>query len=201
SQASTVQLIAVNASTGAIEWRIFGPQEAIDAGIDYGSLLLQGRLIIWQVAGTLYSIDSTLGQIQWLRPIAEDDPNILVAEESHMAEAAGVLLVERSSIYRVLDVTSGNQLQAIPNPNTHTLQSVAGVTAIGNIFLIYGDSTVEAINAATQQIIWKQNEFDAIEGLKISDDKKMIYVVQLNSVDQSLPTPVQVLTEIGRAHV
>src|SRR5207248_11366840 len=37
---------------------------------------------------------------------------------------------------------------------------------------------------------------DAIEGLKISDDKKMIYVVQLNSVDQSLPTPVQVLTAL-----
>jgi outer membrane protein assembly factor BamB len=52
------------------------------------------------------------------------------------------------------------------------------------------------VNAATQQIIWKQDNFDAIKGLTISDDKKMVYVVQLNSVDQSLPAPVQALTAL-----
>ncbi len=192
----TIQLIAVNSSTGNIEWRIFDPSEAINAPTDYGSLLLQGRMIFWQTAGTIYSIDSTLGQIQWRRSILEDDPNALPAEEPHMAEAAGVLLVERSSIYRVLNAASGNELSGIPNPDSGTVESLAGVTAVGNIFLIYGDSTVEAINATTQQIIWKQDQFDAIEGVKVSDDKKTVYVVQLNSIDQSTPTPIQAITAL-----
>jgi glucose dehydrogenase len=33
-------------------------------------------------------------------------------------------------------------------------------------------------------------------GLKVSDDKKMIYVVQLNSIDQSVTTPIQALTAL-----
>ena len=191
-----VQLIAVNTSTGNIEWRIFGPQEDINAPLDDGSLLLPGRLIYWQVAGTIYSIDTTLGQIQWRRSIIDDDPYALLTEEAQMAEAAGVLLVERSSVYHVLDAASGNELQSFSNPNTGTSQSLAGIIAVDNTFLVYGDSTIEAVNAATQQIIWKQDNFDAIQNLKVSDDKKTVYIVQLNSVDQSLPTPVQALTAL-----
>jgi outer membrane protein assembly factor BamB len=61
---TAVQLLAVNQTTGSIDWRVFGSPEPSHVH-DYGALLLlkDGRAI-WQVAGTLYAIDTALGQIE-----------------------------------------------------------------------------------------------------------------------------------------
>ncbi|MBV9691859.1 MAG: PQQ-binding-like beta-propeller repeat protein [Ktedonobacteraceae bacterium] len=58
-----VQLLAVDQPTGNVDWRVFGSPEPSHVH-DYGVLLLKAGQAIWRVAGTLYTIDTTLGQIE-----------------------------------------------------------------------------------------------------------------------------------------
>jgi outer membrane protein assembly factor BamB len=181
-----VQLIAVNKTTGSIEWRIFGPHEPASASADFGSLLLRGRSIIWQVANTIYALDSMLGQIQWSRYIANSNPY----EESQMAETEGILLVARSDLYHALDPATGNESWTIANPGIDTLQTPGGIAAANHVFLIYGGGALLAIDPVNQHIIWSQKQLEAIQGLKVSDDNTTVYAIKLSHITGSPATQV-----------
>ncbi|MBV9707429.1 MAG: PQQ-binding-like beta-propeller repeat protein [Chloroflexi bacterium] len=58
-----VQLLAVDQTTGNVDWRVFGSPEPNHVH-DYGALLLKDGQATWKVAGTLYTIDTTLGQLE-----------------------------------------------------------------------------------------------------------------------------------------
>lgn len=202
SSGPTVQLLAVDQSTGNAEWRVFGPVELDATPPDYGKLLMYGRQVIWQVAGNLYAIDTMLGQIQWRQHIGDQSLQMVPQEESPMALAAGILLVGRSEALHALDANSGNELWVLPNPDSGTLQPLAGIVASGNLFLIYGHGFLEAVDATTRQIVWSHNELDEVKQLKISDDGTMAYAVLINTVPGN--SPAQVLTALdlktGAAH-
>ncbi len=189
-----VQLIAVDKTSGAIAWRIFGPREPGNATTDFGSLLFQGRTTIWQVANTIYALDTLLGQIQWLRSIAEHLPQASLHEEAQMAETAGVLLITRSDVFHALDLANGNERWVIANPGSGSGQVSGGVVAASNIFLIYGSKTLQAINPADQHSIWSQKPPEAIQSLKLSEDGTMIYAI-LADTQPGNPT-TQLLTAL-----
>jgi outer membrane protein assembly factor BamB len=193
SSGPAVQLLAVEQSTGNIEWRVFGPVELDATPPDFGKLLPHGRQVIWQVAGNLYAIDTLLGQIQWRQHI-DEGPQVLLREEAGLALAAGVLLVERSDSLHGLDTSSGKELWVLPNPDSRILQRPAGIVATGNLFLIYGDGFLEAVDAITHQTVWSHNELDEVEQLRISDDGTMAYVVLIDTIAGS--SPAQVLTAL-----
>ena len=186
-----VQLIAVDKTTGIIQWHIYGPREPASAPTDFGSLLLQGRNLIWQVAGTVYDLDTVLGQIQWRQYIAENYPGAFPREEAQMAETAGVLLIERSDVYHALDPATGSQRWTVANPANDTVQTASGVVAADNIFLVYGGGILQAIDPTDQHIIWAQEHLEAVQSLKISDDHLTVYAILVNS----LPV-TQVLTAV-----
>ncbi len=171
-----VQLIAVDKTSGNIAWRIFGPREPNTATTDFGSLLFQGQTIIWQVANTIYALDTVLGQIQWRQYIAENLPGASL-EEAQMAEIAGVLLITRSDAYHALDSATGSERWVIANPGNGTGQTPGGVIAASNIFLIYGGRTLQAIDPTDQHIIWSQKQLEAIQSLKIFEDGTMVYAI------------------------
>jgi len=183
-----VQLIAVNRITGNIAWRIFGPKEPGTSRTDLGSLLLQGRSITWQVANTIYAIDTFLGQVEWQQYIAENLPQAYPYEEAQMAQTAGVLLIARSNGYHALDLATGNERRVIANPAIDRPQSPAGVVAASSIFLIYGGGALQAIDSTDQHIIWSQKHPDAIQSLKISPDGTMVYAILLKPVSTGSTT-------------
>jgi outer membrane protein assembly factor BamB len=197
-----VQLIAVDKTSGNIVWRIFGPIEPDTAPTDYGSLLLRGRSIIWQVSNTIYELDTMLGQIQWHKYIPENLPQASLREEAQMAEAAGVLLVMRSDAYHALDLATGNERWAIASPDNATAHISGGVVAVNNIFLLYGGGTLQAVDPADQLIIWSQKQLKAIQNLKISDDGTLVYAIIGNTLPGSPTSQVLVAldTRTGTAH-
>ncbi len=169
-----VQLIAVDKTSGNIAWRIFGTHEPDTAPTDYGSLLLGGRIIIWQVSNTIIALDIMLGQIQWRRYIPENLPQASLHEEEQMAVTAGVILVTRSDAYHALDLSTANERWVVANPGNDTAQITAGVVAIHNIFLLYGGRALQAIDPTDQHIIWSQQQLVSIQSLKISDDGTLV---------------------------
>jgi outer membrane protein assembly factor BamB len=177
------QLVAVDKTSGAIVWRIFGPPELDTAPLDYGRLLMQGRSIIWQISDTIYQLDTTLGQIQWRKYIAENLPQVSLLEETQMAEAGGVLLVARSDAYHAIDLATGNERWVIASLGNSMAQIQRGVVAVNNIFLLYGGETLQAFDPSDQHIIWSQEQQVDSQSLKISDDSTTIYAI----VDQSKP--------------
>src|SRR6266849_2642243 len=176
-----VQLIAVDKTSGNIAWRIFGPREPNTATTDFGSLFFKGRTIIWQVANTIYAFDTVLGQIQWRQYIAENLPGASL-EEAQMAETAGMLLITRSDAYHALDPATGSERWVIANPGNGTGQPSGGVIAASNIFLIYGGRTLQAIDPTNQHLIWSQNQLEAVQSLKISEDGTMVYAIVANTL-------------------
>jgi outer membrane protein assembly factor BamB len=73
SGGAAIQLLAVDQTSGLVAWRVFGPVEPFNTPRDNGTLLLQGRQILWQVEGAVYAIDSVMGQIAWRRSLGNDD--------------------------------------------------------------------------------------------------------------------------------
>jgi hypothetical protein len=138
---------------------------------------LQGRQIIWQVAGAVYAIDSAMGQIQWRRSFGTDDPRTLLQEERQLVEANGVLLVERSKTIYALDPASGNERWTIPALGPDTLSSAAGIASVGNTLLIYGSDQIEALDLTSQHVIWRKKQSENIHSLALADDGKQIYLV------------------------
>src|SRR6266487_886235 len=172
-----VQLVAVDKTSGTTVWRIFGPRELETVPQDYGRLLMQGRSIIWQVSNTIYKIDTTLGQIQWRKYIAENLPQVSVLEEAQMAEAGGMLLVARSDAYHAIDLATGNERWTIASPGNETAPIQPGVVAINNIFLLYGGGMLQAVDPIDQRSIWSQKQLVDIQYLKISDDGTKVYAI------------------------
>ncbi len=185
-----VQLVAVDKTSGTIVWRIFGPSVPGMVPMDYGSLLLRGRSIIWQVSNTIYKLDTTLGQIQWRKYIAENLPQASLGEEAQMAEAAGVILVARSDAYHALDLATGNERWVIASPGNDTAQIPRGVAAVNDIFLLYGGGTLQAVDPSDQHIIWSQKQLEDIQSLKVSDDGTLIYAILTNTQPGSPTTQV-----------
>ncbi|HET7637858.1 MAG TPA: PQQ-binding-like beta-propeller repeat protein, partial [Ktedonobacteraceae bacterium] len=124
-----VQLVAVDKTSGTIVWRIFGPIVPGMVPMNYGSLLLDGRSIIWQVSNTIYKLDTMLGQIQWRKYIPEPLPQTSIREEAQMAEDAGVILVARSNAYHALDLATGNERWTIASSGNDSAQMPRGVAA------------------------------------------------------------------------
>ncbi len=180
-----VQLIAVQKTTGVIAWRIFGPREQGNAAPDYGALLTGGRFIYWQANSTLYALDTELGQIQWRSYIAEKDSTSSTLEDAQMAQSAGVLLVRRSDLYHALDLSTGNERWTLAGLGSDTAQAPGGIIATGNEFILYGDGAIEAIDVATQNVLWKHQNMVAVSDVTVSADGSLIYAVVSNNLDGS----------------
>ena len=178
-----VQLIAVQKATGVIAWRIFGPRKQGTAVPDYGSLLTGERLIYWQANSTLYALDTQLGQIQWRSYIVEKDSTVSMLEDAQMAQNAGVLLVRRSDLYHALDLSTGNERWTLAGLGSDTAQTPGGIVATGNEFILYGDGTIEAIDAATQNVLWKHQNMVAVSDVTVSANGSLIYAVVSNNLD------------------
>jgi outer membrane protein assembly factor BamB len=172
-----VQLVAVDKTSGTIVWRIFGPRELEMVPLDYGSLLMQGRSITWQVSNTIYQLDTTLGQIQWRKYIAENLPQASLLEEAQMAVAGGVLLVARSDAYHAIDLATGNERWIIVSTGNDIAQIQRGVVAVNNIFLLYGGETLQAVDPVDQHVIWSQKQLVDNQSLKLSDDGTKVYAI------------------------
>lgn len=187
--APVVQLVAVDKTSGTIIWRIFGPRALETAPLDYGSLLMQGRSIIWQVSNTVYKLDTTLGQIQWSKYIPENLPQPSLLEEAQMAEAGGVLLVARSDAYHAIDLATGYERWIIASPGNDPSHILRGVVAVKNAFLLYGGGTIQAVDPVDQHTIWSQKQLVDVQGLKISDDGTKAYAI-LDNLKGSSTTQV-----------
>ncbi len=57
------QLFAVNKLTGTVDWRIFGPTQLANKQSSPGTLLIKNGQVFWQVADTVFTIDTNVGQI------------------------------------------------------------------------------------------------------------------------------------------
>ena len=57
------QLFAVNKLTGTVDWRIFGPTQLANKQSNPGTLLIKNGLVLWHVDGTVFTIDTNVGQI------------------------------------------------------------------------------------------------------------------------------------------
>ncbi len=156
-QAAVVQLIAVDTASGAIAWRFFGAREDGTTPPDFGALLPHGRLLYWQVDSAVYAIDTQLGQIQWRTPLAEVNATSARLEEAQMALSGSVLLVRRSDRYHALDAATGNLLWSASGLGSATVLSPGGMLATGGRFILYGNGTIEALDASTQAVLWRHD--------------------------------------------
>lgn len=187
---SSVQLIAVDWATGSIMWNVFGPAASSEAAPDAGILLLENHQLIWQVAGAIYSIDTTLGQIQWRQFLASDHPDYpdhpqtLQQEEAQMAESSGILFVERNGTVHALDATTGNELWKISSssPNFNQIPSSSGLAVSGSTLIVYGNGVLQAIDLTNRRVIWSQQQPNNVQKLQFSEDGTLIYVLLQTSV-------------------
>ncbi len=187
------QLLALNRLTGQVAWHIADHAQANAIPQDTGQLLLQQHLLIWQVAGTVYAINTaaaTAGKVLWHESIAETSMQLLLQEEAQMSIAGKVLLIERNDAFYALDPLNGNRLWEIANPAL----ALPFITSYNNIALLYGNGAVVAFDTNTQQIIWSQQQLDAIQNLQISDDGTLAYAITTDSIESN--TAAQALVAI-----
>jgi outer membrane protein assembly factor BamB len=186
-----VSLLAIRQQTGAIAWSVKGPLAIDNVRRDTGKLLVSGPNVFWQVAGRIYALNGTSGQVQWNRPIQEDNVATLPQEESHMTEIRGILIVERSTNYYVIDAASGAERGSIPNPGQDaTVQNVvsgSGLAATGTTLVIYGNGQISAFNIRTLQELWSQKQLDSLQSVTISHDGTLLYVVLTDSIEGNQP--------------
>lgn len=176
SSGAAIQLLAVDQTSGQVSWRVFGPQEPLNMPRDNGALLLQGRRILWQVEGSVYAIDSLMGQIAWRRSFGSDNAHTLLQEEGQQAEANNRLLVARSQSIYAIDAVSGNELWTVSVPGPYTPHSTSGLGLDGNTLLVYGNGQVEAIDLASHNLIWTRKLLASIHALKVAASGKQIYL-------------------------
>lgn len=181
-----MQLLGVNQATGNIDWRIFGPSALRNTQQNSSILLLKDGQAIWQVAGTLYAIDTTLGQIEWRRRLADNTSNA-ASEESQIVETAGMLLVtEHDGVYAI-DSKSGNELWNLLSGSSNAVVSE-------HIVLMYRNAQLQAFDTVTQRLIWSRAQLHPIQHLTISSDGKVAYV----QVQSSPSTLMALDTQTGR---
>ncbi|MEO8956620.1 MAG: PQQ-binding-like beta-propeller repeat protein [Ktedonobacteraceae bacterium] len=197
------QLLALNRLTGQVAWHITDPAQVNDIPQDAGQLLLQQHLLIWQVAGTIYAIDTTdaaaasAGKVLWHESLAETSMQQLPQEEAQMSIAGRVLLIERNDAFHALDPLNGTILWDIANPGF----ALTFITSYNNIVLLYGNGAIEALDTNTQQIMWSQQQLDAIQNLQISDDGTLAYATTTDSIEGSSPAQALVAIDMKNGSV
>jgi outer membrane protein assembly factor BamB len=195
-----IQLLAISQESGNIAWHTVPIVHAVhtsdanDLLYDAGKVLVRQDHLFWQVGGTIYDIDTATGKIHWSQFLQEDTSQTLLHEEAKMVEVADVVLVGRSYSYHALDLASGNERWVVPNPGVdpgiaqQSRDSAWGIAASGTTILVYGNGQIQAIDAASQQLIWSLKQLNAIENLHISDDGRLVYVTVSDSIEGSPAT-------------
>ncbi|HEU0000622.1 MAG TPA: PQQ-binding-like beta-propeller repeat protein [Ktedonobacteraceae bacterium] len=182
-QNQVAQLMAVDKSTGMIEWRVYGPRGQTNAAPDFGALVIQGNFIYWQVDNTVYAVSTQTGQIEWRDAIAEITPRVSVLEERQMATNAGILLIRRSDMYHALDLVTGTERWTLSGLGVDDQHMPGGVIAVGNKFILYGGGSIEVYDSAAQKVLWKHSDLVAVSNVSISPDGSLVYAVVFNRVD------------------
>jgi outer membrane protein assembly factor BamB len=190
-QTAVAQLIAVDTASGAIAWRVYGPRE--EGTPDFGALLSNGRLLFWQVASTVYALDTQLGQIQWRTPVAETNATSALIEESQMALNAGVLLIRRSDQYHALALPSGTILWSISGLGSATPQAPGGILVANGTLILYSGDTIEALDAATRAVLWQHTNLANIMDAVAAPDGSLVYAIVLDGQDGAASTSHQAL--------
>ena len=182
-QNQAAQLIAVDKSSGMIEWRVYGPRGQVSAAPDFGALVMQGNFIYWQVDNTVYAVSTQTGQIEWRDAIAEVTSRVSMLEERQMAASAGVLLIRRSDIYHALDLVTGAERWTLSGLGVDDQHMPGGVIAAGNKFILYGGSSIEVYDSTAQKVLWKHSDLVAVSNVSISPDGSLVYAIVFNRLD------------------
>lgn len=186
-----VQLVAINQYTGYIGWRVDSPAEPDGNPLDKGTLLLSGQTLVWQVEATIQVIDATQGTTLWTHSLPYNNITTFQQEEAQMVVLHGQLIVARNNSLHAFDLSTGNQLWNVSVFEFATGTIPPGIAVAGQAILVYGNGELEAIAMSNQHVIWQQREMGNILGFHVSDDGKLIYVILLDSVENS--TPAQAL--------
>jgi outer membrane protein assembly factor BamB len=196
---ATRQLFAFNQTTGTVDWRIFGPTENTQAQRDKGALLFRQRQVIWQVAGVVYAIDSTMGQIEWRHPLIQDASAQLAQEEQQAVLAPNALIVMRSDTVYALDTASGDELWALAVPPPVSGQT-SGLAMLGHALLIYSNGQLAAYDLTDRHLLWQQQQLGAIHSLNTASDGSTIYLATLNAGNTHSPSVIALDAQTGSIH-
>jgi outer membrane protein assembly factor BamB len=183
SDNQVAQLIAVDRASGNTAWRFYGPREQANAAPDLGAVLIQGRLIYWQVDNTVYALNTQTGQVEWRDALPEVDAKVTTLEEGQMATGQGVLLVRRSDAYHALDLVTGTERWTLSGLGVDDTRTPGGIIADGSKFILYGGGSIEAFDATTQSVLWKHINLVAVSNVSLSPDGSLVYAVVFNNVD------------------
>jgi outer membrane protein assembly factor BamB len=186
-----VQLLAINQYTGYIGWRVNSPAEADGNPLDKGTLLLAGHSLVWQVEKTIEVIDATQGSILWTATLPFGNNSSHLQEEAQMVALHGQLVVERNDALHSFDMSTGKKLWTIGVFDFETGTIPANIATTGQTILVYGNGQLAAISVSDQQVIWQQRQMGTILGFHVSGDGTLIYVILLDTVENS--TPAQAL--------
>ena len=186
--AAVVQLIAIDMTSGTIAWRIYGPREDGSTHPDFGAILPYGRLLYWQVASTVYALDTRIGQIEWRAPIAESNATSALLEESQMTLNAGVLFIRRSDQYHALDPATGHVLWSLGGLGFATTQSPGGMLLANGTLILYGSDTIEALDPISHSVLWQHSDLVNISNALVSADGSLVYAIIFDN-QESATTP------------
>ncbi|HLJ35246.1 MAG TPA: PQQ-binding-like beta-propeller repeat protein [Ktedonobacteraceae bacterium] len=193
-QQTQVQLLAINQYTGYIGWRVNSPAEADGNPLDKGTLLLAGHTLIWQVDATIEVTDATQGNMLWTADLPFSNISILQQEEAQMVVLHDQLVVERNDALHSFDMATGKKLWNMSVFDFSTGTIPASIAIAGQTILVYGNGQIAAVSASDQHVIWQQRQMGNILGFHVSDDGTLIYVMLLDSVENS--TPAQALVAL-----
>ncbi|MEO8972405.1 MAG: PQQ-binding-like beta-propeller repeat protein [Ktedonobacteraceae bacterium] len=182
-----VQLLAINQYTGYIGWRVNSPAEADGNPLDKGSLLLTGHSLVWQVEATIEVIDATQGSILWTAALLLSNNSSFQQEESQMAALDGQLVVEYNNALHSFNLATGKKLWNMSAFDFSTGTISASIATAGQTILVYGNGQLEAVSVSDRHVIWQQRQMGNILGFHVSDDGTLIYVILLDSVENSIP--------------
>lgn len=193
-----VQLLAINRFTGYVAWRVTSPAESNSNSLDGGNVLLSGQYLIWQVAETIQVVDTAQGNMLWHTYLPSNDDTTIQQEETQMAVLHGQLIVERNDGLQAFTLATGKQLWSVAAFSFSTGAVPAGIAAAAQSLLVYGNGQIAAININTRQIMWQQRQVGNLLSLHVSNDGRLVYVILLDSVENS--TPAQALVALDTAN-
>lgn len=99
----------------------------------------------------------------------------------------GQLIVERNDSLHAFDLSTGKQLWNVSIFEFATGTIPPSIAVTNQTILVYGNGELEAIAISNQHVIWQQREMGNILGLHVSDDGTLIYIILLDSVENSAP--------------
>src|SRR5581483_1087502 len=116
--------------------------------------------------------------------------------QDQIAATSDALLIMRTNGVHALNPMTGDEVWTLPSPGVGTGQTPTGVMVVDKTILIYGNGQILAFDATNQHPLWSQKQFYAIQNLKVSDDKRTLYVALLNNIEGSAPVPVVVALDM-----